>query len=622
MDVGAAGGTGSGATATDGIHRNPRIIDGTPRISLESCKKPCDFTDGRHWHTVVDGEYFGLPHETLLDGERAIKVVKATMGIPNEPTLSPIGGLKRQRRMKEKTAPDEEGVLPVTAAAPATAVRGTPRCESSEAAPGQIVVVGSRRKSAPPVALPTRRSPSPGQGASPGETAGPPLSLPSPPSPPSSQRTDVSEAIGSIKTRGALAAVGAVSRNADVGRPFEGTSGPRSALLVGTKNYSEDEEGILPVTTAAPATAVRGAPRDESSGASPRWNDVPRSRGLNGQRLAERESIGGNIAMRGALAAIGAVEGSPYLGGARSASDGTSSPRAGPLSVKEYDTDDEVEVLGNREQCTASQNRTEPGRPASSSAASPALEGVERPFYLKERISLSQEFEVDVAFYGGRDSEILVEAFGVQLTRASLKSLQPGTWLDDEVLNMCMNLLQARDKELCQKDANRRPSLFFNSFFFTKLTSDDPCGSFKFDYEGVKRWTHTVNIFDLDKLYVPVNINKTHWCLVVVYIQRKRFNFYDSLGGRGKAVIDSLVKWLKLEDEHKNGGKGTSGLEWDRVRPNKETDPMQGNNHDCGAFLVSYAACINDGLPFDFCQDDMPQIRQRIVWSLLHQSLA
>lgn len=47
----------------------------------------------------------------------------------------------------------------------------------------------------------------------------------------------------------------------------------------------------------------------------------------------------------------------------------------------------------------------------------------------------------------------------------------------------------------------------------------------------------------------------------------------------------------------------------------------QDNGSDCGAFAVAFASYLSDGLPFDFSQADITQMRRRMLWSLVHQEL-
>ena len=53
----------------------------------------------------------------------------------------------------------------------------------------------------------------------------------------------------------------------------------------------------------------------------------------------------------------------------------------------------------------------------------------------------------------------------------------------------------------------------------------------EYNYKAVKRWSRKVpngNIFELDKLLIPINRLNVHWVLVVVDIQQFTIKFYDS----------------------------------------------------------------------------------------------
>jgi Ulp1 family protease len=47
----------------------------------------------------------------------------------------------------------------------------------------------------------------------------------------------------------------------------------------------------------------------------------------------------------------------------------------------------------------------------------------------------------------------------------------------------------------------------------------------------VKRWSKRakVKILDLHKIFIPVHVRGNHWCLAVINIEDKRFEYYDSM---------------------------------------------------------------------------------------------
>jgi hypothetical protein len=78
--------------------------------------------------------------------------------------------------------------------------------------------------------------------------------------------------------------------------------------------------------------------------------------------------------------------------------------------------------------------------------------------------------------------EVLVENFGIPLTRSIVSCLNPKLRLNDEIINYYMQLLQEWDKRLCEADPTRKPSHFFNLFFMSKLLQSN-----KYTYANVKR---------------------------------------------------------------------------------------------------------------------------------------
>lgn len=85
------------------------------------------------------------------------------------------------------------------------------------------------------------------------------------------------------------------------------------------------------------------------------------------------------------------------------------------------------------------------------------------------------------ALRDGDDDEVLISKFNVDMTREKLACLRPQTWLNDEVINFYMKMLQERDDKLCES-RDRRASFFQNSFFMSKLVDE---GGYR--YANVRR---------------------------------------------------------------------------------------------------------------------------------------
>ena len=139
---------------------------------------------------------------------------------------------------------------------------------------------------------------------------------------------------------------------------------------------------------------------------------------------------------------------------------------------------------------------------------------------------------------GPENQELLIEKYAIDMTRAKMLCLRPRTWLNDEVINFYMNMLMERDQRRSDQSAGKvRSSHFFSSFFMVKLLQNG-----KYTYANVKRWSKKFDVFSKDKIFIPININNSHWTLLVVYIQKKEIHYYDSFSGSGKTYTNAAMK--------------------------------------------------------------------------------
>jgi hypothetical protein len=63
-----------------------------------------------------------------------------------------------------------------------------------------------------------------------------------------------------------------------------------------------------------------------------------------------------------------------------------------------------------------------------------------------------------------------------------------------------------------------------------------------------------IDVFAMDKLYIPVNIPNTHWMMIVVYMQTRKVCYYDSMNFDGMPYLKAVFQWLKDEWRDKKGG--------------------------------------------------------------------
>ena len=191
------------------------------------------------------------------------------------------------------------------------------------------------------------------------------------------------------------------------------------------------------------------------------------------------------------------------------------------------------------------------------------------------------------------------EASKVKLLGRDLRRLAPGSWLNDEIINLYMRLLQDRDTKIHErKDADDFPKChFFNTFFLSKLYK----ASQGYDYNSVRRWTMPArlkatgqsrsSILDVDKIIVPVNQSNTHWTVAVMDLKNERLEYFDSLGGEDHECLEHLAQYLTDEYKNKRAEDRPDVLDWPRTFP--KNIPRQRNGWDCGVFLSMYANCLS-----------------------------
>lgn len=223
---------------------------------------------------------------------------------------------------------------------------------------------------------------------------------------------------------------------------------------------------------------------------------------------------------------------------------------------------------------------------------------------LMSPITPTQTEIIDTLFKtpASKDNTILFTAFNIPFTIKDLKTLKPKVWLNDEVINMWMNLLQVM-----------HPShYYFSSHFFTKLQKEG--------YDAVKRWTKNINLFKKSKLFIPINENKSHWTLIVVDLNLKKIQYYDSKLSDDSLHAKSIVAEYLTTEQHQKFPHHVP-ISWDDANRENIIDlPKQKNFCDCGVFVCTFAFYISrNKYNFDFSVKDISnKLRYKIASLLLN----
>jgi sentrin-specific protease 1 len=190
-----------------------------------------------------------------------------------------------------------------------------------------------------------------------------------------------------------------------------------------------------------------------------------------------------------------------------------------------------------------------------------------------------------------------------------LSHLRNGCWLNDEVINFLMNLINERSKR-----PNQLKCHCFNTFFYAKLTQKNT-----YQFQNVSRWTKKIDLFSLDKVIIPIHLG-SHWTLAVINVRDKRFEYYDSLDGHHEYILKDLKRYLK--DEYKDKKKSEIDLsDWEFYIPNRKEIPQQLNGFDCGMFCCTFANFVSQDYDFIFTQSNMKYLRKKALLNILSKSM-
>jgi len=162
-------------------------------------------------------------------------------------------------------------------------------------------------------------------------------------------------------------------------------------------------------------------------------------------------------------------------------------------------------------------------------------------------------------------SIIMSEKNGDTVNKFELQCLKANTRVNDAVINFYLRQCLQQSSENC---------LILSTHFYRKLMdemSNDPQLRGKYNYENVIRWID-IDIFSMDKIFIPINEDNVHWILVVVDNKNRVIQHYDS-----------LHKQIEKKGESKEGPKEYYTMEesydleavWNKSRKKKLETVLQ-----------------------------------------------
>jgi sentrin-specific protease 1 len=179
------------------------------------------------------------------------------------------------------------------------------------------------------------------------------------------------------------------------------------------------------------------------------------------------------------------------------------------------------------------------------------------------------------------EAEIVTYKFcdSVVMNKKSFSGLRKSTYLNDEVINFYGRLLKQADKS--------NQYFYFSTHFYATLRY---CG--KLVMESTRVFFTNVNVFEKNKIFIPVHIIPNHWALVVVDFVSHSISYYDSMyfPMAGKKILNDILQWLifassicgvAFDKKYWSTFEGAPGI------------PQQNNGFDCGVFVILFMDFIS-----------------------------
>ncbi|GLV42508.1 hypothetical protein CBL_03245 [Carabus blaptoides fortunei] len=215
-----------------------------------------------------------------------------------------------------------------------------------------------------------------------------------------------------------------------------------------------------------------------------------------------------------------------------------------------------------------------------------------------------QDARINDALKSRNPNRVFAEKFNLRITGHDLKLFNEKEWLNDEVINFYVNLIQQRSE---RRNMPRVHS--FSTFFYPKLMSSG--------YSSLRRWTKRVDIFSFDIIVVPVHLG-FHWCMATIDFRDKSIRYYDSMLGKNNQCLMALENYLREEHRDKKKTEYDTSA-WKRVI--MKDIPRQLNGSDCGVFSCTFAEFITRNAKILFTQENMPYIRRKMVIEIIEGRL-
>ncbi|CCC72041.1 hypothetical protein NCAS_0J00620 [Naumovozyma castellii] len=199
-----------------------------------------------------------------------------------------------------------------------------------------------------------------------------------------------------------------------------------------------------------------------------------------------------------------------------------------------------------------------------------------------------------------KDNAKLMNRDNLEINIRDFKTLAPRRWLNDTIIEFFMKAIEKKTDKV----------VAFNSFFYTTLSERG--------YQGVRRWMKRkkATIASLNKIFVPINLNQSHWALCIVDIKNKTIGYVDSLSNGSTATSFAILTDVQNYVIQESGN--TLGQDFELIHI---SCPQQPNGFDCGIYVCMNTLYLSRDAMLTFDKNDAIRMRQYIGHLILSDSL-
>lgn len=212
------------------------------------------------------------------------------------------------------------------------------------------------------------------------------------------------------------------------------------------------------------------------------------------------------------------------------------------------------------------------------------------------------------------ETEFFIEPDRLQ---RAIDSCKEHHWLVDDAINFYIFHLNRR-----LKSTGDSRFVIFNTYFWSLLSN-------KKSIKRLIRWNDNDKLWKADYWLIPAHIDQSHWCLFIFCVPSE----LHSVKNTPVYILDSLYK-QSVRDMCKRIRRFIY-ISWKLNNPGKQLNrdvdllprqlhvPVQGNNSDCGVYLLLYIrgfvkSPIHNHCPNWFSAESVLRLRSRLHSALKH----